>query len=97
MIQRRSGRAAAVAQAAMRKVGLPPLMSQLSDYESAWKPPLFGTRPMAKASLQCYRLAERLTVPICDALKAKGFDKNSRTNRVSHRRLYFSGTKVKWI
>src|ERR1700680_2056987 len=39
----------------------------------------------------------RLTVPICDELKAKGFDKEirSRTGLVTD--AYFSGTKVKWI
>ncbi|GHO83343.1 glycerol kinase GlpK [Dictyobacter formicarum] len=39
----------------------------------------------------------RLTVPICDALTAKGFDKviRERTGLVTD--AYFSGTKVKWI
>ncbi len=39
----------------------------------------------------------RLTVPICEALVAKGFDKEiySRTGLVTD--AYFSGTKVKWI
>lgn len=39
----------------------------------------------------------RLTVPICDALKAKGFDReiHERTGLVTD--AYFSGTKVKWI
>ena len=39
----------------------------------------------------------RLTVPICEALVAKGFDKEiyNRTGLVTD--AYFSGTKVKWI
>ncbi len=39
----------------------------------------------------------RLTAPICEALKAKGFDKEicARTGLVTD--AYFSGTKVKWI
>ncbi|GCE05915.1 glycerol kinase GlpK [Dictyobacter aurantiacus] len=39
----------------------------------------------------------RLTVPICDALTAKGFDTviRERTGLVTD--AYFSGTKVKWI
>ncbi len=39
----------------------------------------------------------RLTVPICEALTAKGFDAEirSRTGLVTD--AYFSGTKVKWI
>jgi glycerol kinase len=39
----------------------------------------------------------RLTVPICDALKERGFDKviRERTGLVTD--AYFSGTKVKWI
>ena len=39
----------------------------------------------------------RLTVPICEELTAKGFDKEiySRTGLVTD--AYFSGTKVKWI
>src|SRR5690349_9580966 len=39
----------------------------------------------------------RLTAPICDELKAKGFDTeiHKRTGLVTD--AYFSGTKVKWI
>src|SRR2546430_3360406 len=39
----------------------------------------------------------RLTVPICDALKAKGFDKEIRERTGLVTDAYFSGTKVKWI
>ncbi|HXR65444.1 MAG TPA: glycerol kinase GlpK [Ktedonobacteraceae bacterium] len=39
----------------------------------------------------------RLTVPICDALKAKGFDKELRERTGLVTDAYFSGTKVKWI
>jgi glycerol kinase len=39
----------------------------------------------------------RLTVPICDALKAKGFDKEIRARTGLETDAYFSGTKVKWI
>jgi glycerol kinase len=39
----------------------------------------------------------RLTVPICDALKAKGFDKEIRDRTGLVTDAYFSGTKVKWI
>ena len=39
----------------------------------------------------------RLTVPICDALKAKGFDKEIRQRTGLVTDAYFSGTKVKWI
>jgi glycerol kinase len=39
----------------------------------------------------------RLTVPVCDALKAKGFDKEIRTRTGLVTDAYFSGTKVKWI
>src|SRR3989442_7525874 len=39
----------------------------------------------------------RLTVPICDALKAKGFDKEIRNRTGLVTDAYFSGTKVKWI
>jgi glycerol kinase len=39
----------------------------------------------------------RLTVPICDALKAKGFDKEIRARTGLVTDAYFSGTKVKWI
>jgi len=38
----------------------------------------------------------RLTVPICDALKAKGFDKEIRNRTGLVTDAYFSGTKVKW-
>jgi len=39
----------------------------------------------------------RLTVPICDALKARGFDKELRERTGLVTDAYFSGTKVKWI
>jgi len=39
----------------------------------------------------------RLTVPICDALHAKGFDKEIRERTGLVTDAYFSGTKVKWI
>src|SRR5947209_731056 len=39
----------------------------------------------------------RLTAPICDALKAKGFDKEIRNRTGLVTDAYFSGTKVKWI
>lgn len=39
----------------------------------------------------------RLTVPICDALKAKGFDQEIRERTGLVTDAYFSGTKVKWI
>jgi len=39
----------------------------------------------------------RLTVPLCDALKAKGFDKELRARTGLVTDAYFSGTKVKWI
>jgi len=39
----------------------------------------------------------RLTVPICDALAAKGFDKEIRARTGLVTDAYFSGTKVKWI
>src|SRR6266700_1343431 len=39
----------------------------------------------------------RLPVPICDELKAKGFDKEIRNRTGLVTDAYFSGTKVKWI
>src|SRR5229473_8154121 len=39
----------------------------------------------------------RLTAPICDALKASGFDKEIRARTGLVTDAYFSGTKVKWI
>src|SRR5260221_959176 len=39
----------------------------------------------------------RLTVPICDELKAKGFDKEIRARTGLVADAYFSGSKVKWI
>lgn len=39
----------------------------------------------------------RLTAPICDELKAKGFDKEIRARTGLVTDAYFSGTKVKWI
>ena len=39
----------------------------------------------------------RLTVPICEELTAKGFDKEIRNRTGLVTDAYFSGTKVKWI
>jgi glycerol kinase len=39
----------------------------------------------------------RLSAPICDALKAKGFDKEIRERTGLLTDAYFSGTKIKWI
>ncbi|RAQ98471.1 glycerol kinase GlpK [Thermogemmatispora tikiterensis] len=39
----------------------------------------------------------RLTAPICDELKAKGFDSEIRQRTGLVTDAYFSGTKVKWI
>ncbi|GCE45554.1 glycerol kinase [Thermosporothrix hazakensis] len=39
----------------------------------------------------------RLTAPICDELKAKGFDQEIRKRTGLVTDAYFSGTKVKWI
>ncbi|MBV9258313.1 MAG: glycerol kinase, partial [Ktedonobacteraceae bacterium] len=39
----------------------------------------------------------RLTVPICNELTAKGFDKELRARTGLVTDAYFSGTKVKWI
>jgi glycerol kinase len=39
----------------------------------------------------------RLTVPICDELTARGFDKEIRARTGLVTDAYFSGTKVKWI
>lgn len=39
----------------------------------------------------------RLTVPICEELTAKGFDKELRARTGLVTDAYFSGTKVKWI
>lgn len=39
----------------------------------------------------------RLTVPICDELKARGFDQELRQRTGLVTDAYFSGTKVKWI
>jgi len=39
----------------------------------------------------------RLTAPICEELKAKGFDKEIRERTGLVTDAYFSGTKVKWI
>lgn len=39
----------------------------------------------------------RLTVPICDALKERGFDTEIRARTGLVTDAYFSGTKVKWI
>ena len=61
------------------------------------KPPLSGKRATGKPVFNAIVWQSRLTVPICDALKAKGFDKEIRDRTGLVTDAYFSGTKVKWI
>jgi glycerol kinase len=86
-----------VAQEAVRKAG-----ASASDIASIGitnqrETALVWEKTTGKPVFNAIVWQSRLTVPICDALTAKGFDKEIRARTGLVTDAYFSGTKVKWI
>ncbi len=86
-----------VAQEVMRKAG-----AQASDIAALGitnqrETTIVWDKTTGKPVFNAIVWQSRLTVPICDALKAKGFDKEIRERTGLVTDAYFSGTKVKWI
>jgi glycerol kinase len=87
----------AVAHEVIKKVG-----AQLSDIAALGitnqrETALVWEKATGKPVFNAIVWQSRLTVPICDALTAKGFDKEIRERTGLVTDAYFSGTKVKWI
>jgi len=86
-----------VAQEAMRKAGASAGDVEAIGITNQRETTIVWDKSTGKPVFNAIVWQSRLTVPICDALKAKGFDKEIRERTGLVTDAYFSGTKVKWI
>src|SRR5215467_3181747 len=86
-----------VAQEAMRKAGASASDVAATGITNQRETAIVWDKNTGKPVFNAIVWQSRLTVPICDALKAKGFDKEIRERTGLVTDAYFSGTKVKWI
>ncbi len=87
----------AVAQEAMRKAGASAADVAAIGITNQRETAIVWDKATGKPVFNAIVWQSRLTAPICDALKAKGFDKEIRARTGLVTDAYFSGTKVKWI
>lgn len=87
----------AVGREAMRKVGATASDIAAIGITNQRETALVWDKTTGKPVFNAIVWQSRLTVPICDALTAKGFDKEIRARTGLVTDAYFSGTKVKWI
>ncbi len=87
----------AVAQEAMKKAGASVSDIAAIGITNQRETAIVWEKATGKPVFNAIVWQSRLTVPICDALKAKGFDKEIRERTGLVTDAYFSGTKVKWI
>ncbi len=87
----------AVAQEAMKKVGASASDIVALGITNQRETAIVWDKNTGKPVFNAIVWQSRLTVPICDELKAKGFDKEIRERTGLVTDAYFSGTKVKWI
>ncbi len=87
----------AVAQEAMKKAGASAGDVAAIGITNQRETAIVWDKHTGKPVFNAIVWQSRLTVPICDALKAKGFDKEIRERTGLVTDAYFSGTKVKWI
>ena len=87
----------AVAQEAMKKAGASAADIAAIGITNQRETAIVWEKATGKPVFNAIVWQSRLTVPICDALKAKGFDKEIRNRTGLVTDAYFSGTKVKWI
>src|SRR5215471_10634977 len=86
-----------VAQEAMRSAGASAADVAATGITNQRETAIVWDKNTGKPVFNAIVWQSRLTVPICDALKAKGFDKEIRERTGLVTDAYFSGTKVKWI
>ena len=86
-----------VAQAVMKKAGATAADIAAIGITNQRETAVVWEKSTGKPVFNAIVWQSRLTVPICDALKAKGFDKELRERTGLVTDAYFSGTKVKWI
>lgn len=87
----------AVAQEAMKKAGASASDVAAIGITNQRETAIVWEKATGKAVFNAIVWQSRLTVPICEALTAKGFDKEIRARTGLVTDAYFSGTKVKWI
>src|SRR5215469_4616560 len=87
----------AVGQEAMKKAGATASDIEALGITNQRETTIVWDKNTGKPVFNAIVWQSRLTVPICDALKAKGFDKEIRERTGLVTDAYFSGTKVKWI
>jgi glycerol kinase len=87
----------AVAQEAMKKAGATAADVSAIGITNQRETAIVWEKATGKPVFNAIVWQSRLTAPICDALKAKGFDKEIRERTGLVTDAYFSGTKVKWI
>jgi len=87
----------AVAQQAMQKAGASVSDVAALGITNQRETAIVWDKNTGKPVFNAIVWQSRLTVPICDELKAKGFDKEIRARTGLVTDAYFSGTKVKWI
>ena len=87
----------AVAQQAMQKAGASAADVAAIGITNQRETTIVWEKSTGRPVFNAIVWQSRLTVPICDALKAKGFDKEIRARTGLVTDAYFSGTKVKWI
>src|SRR6266851_1226864 len=87
----------AVAQEAMKKAAASASDIAAIGITNQRETAIVWDKATGKAVFNAIVWQSRLTVPICDALTAKGFDKEIRARTGLVTDAYFSGTKVKWI
>ncbi len=87
----------AVAQEAIKKVNAAPSDIAAIGITNQRETAIVWEKASGRPIFNAIVWQSRLTVPICDELTAKGFDKEIRARTGLVTDAYFSGTKVKWI
>ncbi|GHO76669.1 glycerol kinase 2 [Ktedonobacter sp. SOSP1-85] len=86
-----------VAQEALKKAGASSIDVAAIGITNQRETAIVWEKATGKPVFNAIVWQSRLTAPICDELKAKGFDKELRARTGLVTDAYFSGTKVKWI
>lgn len=87
----------AVAREAMKKLGATASDIAALGITNQRETAIVWEKSTGKPVFNAIVWQSRLTVPICEELTAKGFDKEIRARTGLVTDAYFSGTKVKWI
>lgn len=86
-----------VAREAMHKVGVAASDIEAIGITNQRETTIVWEKSTGRPIFNAIVWQSRLTAPICEELRAKGFDKEIRARTGLVTDAYFSGTKVKWI